>query len=166
MTMLEIIEFPNRVLTNLSTPIDVFDHSVEQLVKSMIETMYVHGGVGLAAPQVGVSKTVVIIDPSAGDVANQLLILVNPRVIWRSEEMDASDEGCLSLPGVTLKVPRSLSVTIEYHDIKGVLNNVTCAGFDARIAQHEIDHIDGIMMLDHVGQLARIHALKDLGKNK
>ena len=164
--VLDIVEYPNDMLIGSTELISTFDHSLKDLVESMTERMYLSNGVGLAAPQVGVTRKVVLIDPSAGDEANQLTAMVNPRVTWRSEEVTPDDEGCLSLPGVTVKVFRSLAVNVEYYDVEGVMHSVKCTGFKARIAQHEIDHLDGIMMIDRVGHLSRMQALKHIGKNR
>ena len=164
--MLDLVEYPNDVLVGSTELISTFDRSLQDLVESMAERMYLSSGVGLAAPQVGVTRKVVLIDPSAGDEANQLTVMVNPRVTWQSEEVAPGDEGCLSLPGVVTRVFRALAVDVEYYDVEGVMQTVRCTGFKARIAQHEIDHLDGIMMIDRVGHLSRMQALKHIGKNR
>ena len=164
--MLDLVEYPNDVLVGSTELISTFDRSLKDLVESMAERMYLSSGVGLAAPQVGVTRKVVLIDPSAGDEANQLTVMVNPRVTWQSEEVAPGDEGCLSLPGVVTRVFRALAVDVEYYDVEGVMQTVRCTGFKARIAQHEIDHLDGIMMIDRVGHLSRMQALKHIGKNR
>jgi len=164
--MLDLVEYPNDVLVGSTELISTFDRSLKDLAESMTERMYLSNGVGLAAPQVGVTRKVVLIDPSAGDEANQLMVMVNPRVTWQSEEVAPGDEGCLSLPGVVTRVFRSLAVDVEYYDVEGVMQTVRCTDFKARIAQHEIDHLDGIMMIDRVGHLSRMQALKHIGKNR
>lgn len=129
----------------------------------MVETMYDGKGVGIAAPQVEVMQRVVIIDPSAGEEASQLLAMINPRVTWQSPKVVTEVEGCLSLPGMVLQVTRPCSVDVVYNDVMGIEHHVKCDGHKARIVQHELDHLDGILMFNRVGDLARKIAMKDLG---
>lgn len=145
-------------------PISSFDSELQQLVDSMAVMMYSNDGVGLAGPQAGVSRRLVLIDPSSGEEANQLMALINPKVIWSSSEREVEQEGCLSLPRMVLQVPRSLAVDVEYHDVKGASHKMRCEGLRARIVQHELDHLDGVMMFDRVGDMTRRLALKGFAK--
>lgn len=159
--MLEVVEHPNVVLTTAAQEITVFDGELRQLIDEMAAAMYQMGGVGLAAPQVNVSKRVLLIDPTGGEEANQLVAMINPVVFWTSSSMEVGTEGCLSLPGVRLQVPRSVAVNIEYHDVMGNVHRMSCTdAWKSRIVQHEIDHLNGVMMLDRVGPLARKLAMK------
>lgn len=162
--LLTVVEHPDPRLTARCLDVNVFDSALSQLVDSMIDVMYTKSGVGLAAPQVGVLQRFVLIDPSGGDEANQLVALINPSVTWRSVENETEAEGCLSMPGTVLQVPRSVAVDVEYHDVKGQKQVMRCTGFKARIVQHEVDHLDGIMMFDRASSLARMLAKKSLGK--
>jgi peptide deformylase len=162
--LLTLVEHPDPRLTSQCTDVSVFDAVLDKLVDSMIDVMYTKAGVGLAAPQVGVLQRLVIIDPSGGDEANQLVALINPSVTWRSVEKETDAEGCLSMPGTILQVPRSVAVDVEYHDVKGLRQIMRCTGFKARIVQHEVDHLDGIMMFDRASNLARMIAKRSLGK--
>ena len=165
--MLTIVEYPDAVLLKQAAEVTVFDADLRMLIDSMAEAMYVSNGVGLAAPQVGRSQRLLLIDPSGGEEANGLMALINPRVTWRSPEQEHGEEGCLSLPGVGLLVPRAAAIDIEYHDAMGKLQQMRCTGFKARVVQHEVDHLDGILMLDRVSHLERKLALKKgLGKVK
>jgi peptide deformylase len=164
--MLDIVEYPDPILSQHCHEVTAFDAGLRDLVGSMAEAMYASHGVGLAAPQVRWKERILLIDPSGGEEANQLVALINPRVTWRSPETEAGEEGCLSLPGVQLLIPRAAAVDVEYHDPMGVAQKMRCVGFKARIVQHEVDHLDGIVMLDRIGFLARKLALKDLGKSR
>ena len=132
----------------------------------MIEVMYSSAGVGLAAPQVGLTDRILVMDPSAGDQSNQLRVLINPEVTWRSPEEELREEGCLSLPGVRLQVLRPFAVEVRYNDLHGIEHVIRYGEWLARIAQHEIDHLDGVVMVDRVGPLARRSALRDLPRNR
>jgi peptide deformylase len=159
--MLEVIEHPNPVLLARAELIMSFDLSTCQLVEEMALAMYSSGGVGLAAPQVGHSRRVVLIDPTGGDDTNSLVAMINPVVTWVSDQKVVGEEGCLSLPGIRLQVPRAVAVTVEYHDVMGNLKRLECRDeYTARIIQHEVDHLDGVMMLDRVGPFARKLAMK------
>lgn len=159
--MLKIIDYPNPILSVRALHVTNFDEEIKILIEEMIVTMYATGGVGLAAPQVGCSQRIVIIDPSAGEDANNLVAMINPVVTWVSEQKVVSEEGCLSLPRVRLQVPRSIAVNVEYHDAMGNHKLLQCRDvYMARIIQHEVDHLDGLTMLDRVGPLARKLALK------
>lgn len=159
--MLKLVEHPNAVLSTPAEGVIIFDSELRHFLDEMAVVMYLSRGVGLAAPQVGVSKRALLIDPSGGDEANKLQVLINPVVIWTSDEKQMGTEGCLSLPGVQLQVPRSVAVTVEYHDSTGQARRLECRdAWTARIIQHEIDHLNGYMMLDRVGPLARKLAMK------
>jgi peptide deformylase len=158
-----IVNHPHPALTLRAEQVTVFDDELRRLVGDMTQLMYTQQGVGLAAPQVDVNKRVLIIDPSGGEVATNLTVMINPCVIWRSPESEVGEEGCLSLPGVTLMVSRPKIVEIEYLDMTGnFLLHTKYMGLSARIVQHEIDHLDGIMMTNRVSQFARRLALKEL----
>jgi peptide deformylase len=129
----------------------------------MVDAMYALDGIGLAAPQVGVSERVVVVDPSAGVSGDQLTCMVNPSVTWLSDERDEALEGCLSLPGVSVPVVRPSACDIEYYDtVKQTIQSVRCTGFKARIVQHEVDHLDGILVIDRLSPLARWSALRSM----
>lgn len=146
-----------------TSSIDVVPH-VDDLgfIRSLIEEMYVNEAVGLAAPQLGIMKRVIVIDPSAGSKPNTMIVMINP-VIKRIDEMSVIDiEGCLSFPGVSLNVSRSLTCDVCFLDETLVERTLSCSGFLARIVQHEIDHLEGKSFLDRVSPLARKMALKRL----
>lgn len=164
--MIDVIQYPNDVLKTITVNVDLFDAQLRDTVNNMVEAMYRTSGVGLAAPQIGSSQRLVIIDPSCGEEANQLLVLINPSVTWWSAKQTISAEGCLSLPGVVVNVKRSEAVQVDYDDLTGVHHRKLFNKHSpyARIVQHEIDHLDGILMIDHLGPMARKAALDDLFK--
>jgi peptide deformylase len=160
--LLKIIEYPN-LSTRPAHDVTTFGPELRKLVDEMAEAMYAGNGVGLAAPQVAVDSRVLLIDPSAGEDSIQMTAMINPRVTWSSPEMEADAEGCLSLPGVQLQVPRHVAVEVEYYDLMGTKRLMRYAGFASRIAQHEIDHLSGYVMLNRVGPLARREAFRNVG---
>ena len=162
--MLAVVEYPNTVLAQKCQDVLSFDDELRSLVAQMVDTMYASNGIGIAAPQVGSNLRILLIDPSGGEVANQMIPMINPRVTWRSLQTEASDEGCLSMPGKVFSIVRSLAVEVEYHDVNGLSHKLQCTGLTARIVQHEVDHLDGIMMIDRVSAKVRKLALKSIGK--
>lgn len=164
--MLDVVEYPSQALLEQCAPVTQFDTNLSVFAEQMMETMYAYGGVGLAAPQVGDTRKLLVVDSSDGKDSRWLTVLVNPSVTKRSHEVELGEEGCLSLPGVKLMVFRSLAIDVEYHDLKGVLQQFSFSGLHARIIQHEIDHLEGKMMFDRVGPMQRRQAMKDLPKGK
>lgn len=141
---MEVLRHPSPILKSRATEVDTSaDSSLRELVRSMAETMYEENGVGLAAPQVGVHKRVIVFD-----VEDRLAALCNPVITESSDETEVDEEGCLSVPGVSVPVERAVRIvctgqTLEGHDI-----TIEAEEFLARVLQHEIDHLDGIIILD------------------
>ncbi len=160
--MLKIITYPDPILSAPCAPVEAFDAQLRQLATGMAEAMYVANGVGLAAPQVGVSKRLIVIDTSAGERASELVTMINPRIVWFSPDLIPGQEGCLSLPGVNLTIVRSGSCDVEYFDLDGVPRSMRCTGLKARIAHHEVEHLSGVTLVDKVGPMARKLVLKNL----
>jgi peptide deformylase len=163
--MLRLVQYPNKDLKRSCTPVVQFDSDLAVFVEQMVEMMYVSGGVGLAAPQVGATDRVLVMDPTTGDSSGLLRTLVNPQIVDSSSQMMTGEEGCLSIPGVKLLVPRHVCVTVEYLDIVGKQHKEAFVDLAAKIVQHEIDHLDGILMLDRVGPMQRQLAMKSLRKS-
>ncbi len=161
MAVREIILMGDPVLRTPAEEIADFDERLKELVDDMFETMYHAQGVGLAAPQVGLSVRVLVVDvrdeddPEAGRLA-----LVNPRVVEESDVRDKLSEGCLSIPGLEEIVERASQVRVEGHDLEGNPVSVEAEEMLARALQHEIDHLDGILFLDRVSPLKRKMLLK------
>jgi peptide deformylase len=152
--LLPVRIYGDPVLRKTSRPVEVFDDKLRSFAEAMAETMLAEDGVGLAANQVGEDIRVVVIDITAGE--QPPVVLINPNIIEKSEELIESDEGCLSLPGITLPVKRHAEVSVTAVDLAGkpfTMEHAT--GLLARALQHEIDHLNGIMFIDHVSALQR-----------
>ncbi len=154
MTVLDIRLVPDPVLQQEATGVETFDTELETLVEDMIETMHAAPGIGLAAPQIGVSKRVAVVDITVGEDPEALLVLVNP-VIEHSEGNEADVEGCLSIPEITDKVDRATAIRVRSQDRTGATFEVEAEGLAARAIQHEIDHLDGILFIDRLRGLRR-----------
>jgi peptide deformylase len=152
--VLEVRIYGDPVLRKKAIPVVSFDEKLKTFVKEMIETMIEQDGVGLAAPQVGESIRLAVIDPTGG--VSDPYVLINPEITYLSEEKVDTDEGCLSLPDITLKITRSVRVSVKALDENGkeyIIENAE--GLLARALQHEIDHLDGLMIVDHISALQR-----------
>ena len=149
-----ILKYGAPSLRENSLPVEKFDSDLEKLTTDMFETMYAAPGVGLAAPQVGVNIRLIVIDISGGKESDKKIILCNPRII-ASEGKQDGEEGCLSVPDFCEQVTRPLKVAIEAQDIKGESILIEGDGLLARAICHEIDHLDGVMFVDHLSPLKR-----------
>jgi peptide deformylase len=144
--------YGDSILRQDAADVEVFDDTLAEEAEAMIETMKREGGIGLAAPQVGLRKKLIVVlrmkDPE--DVEAQPLALVNPVVVERSKETWEFDEGCLSIPGVLAKVTRAVEATVRYQDVDGNDHEVRASGMFARVLQHEIDHLYGRLCVDYL----------------
>lgn len=161
MAILEIKEYGEPVLREKSLPVKEITPEILNLIRDMAETMYTAPGVGLAAPQVGVSKRIIIIDGEE----EGLIVLINPTMV-KSEGEVIEEEGCLSIPGVYSEVKRSSKVTVKALNKSGELIKITKEGLLARALQHEIDHLEGILFVDRIGKVKRQLLLNKLKKQK
>jgi peptide deformylase len=156
----EIVIMGDPVLRRPAEEVETFDEEVRTLVSDMFETMYAADGIGLAAPQVGISLRVLVVDLRREDEPDARVALVNPRVTWESRDTDRQPEGCLSIPGLEDVVERPVSVRIEGYDPEGLPVALEVDDLYARALQHEIDHLDGILFVDRVTPLKRRILLK------
>lgn len=163
MAIREIRLYPDPVLRVVCPPVERFDGELAELVEDMVETMYAAPGVGLAAPQVGVERRVTVVDPSAGEEAGLLQVLVNPE-IERSEGRETDLEGCLSLPAITEKVDRAARISVDAFDAEGRPIHLEAEGLLARVIQHEVDHLDGVLFVDRLTGLRKERACRRLKK--
>ena len=147
MTKLKILQYPNPSLAQKAKPIIRIGKEEEKLIRNMIEAMYSDDGVGLAAPQVGVLKRIIVISPNARPGEERALI--NP-VILEASGSEIGLEGCLSLPGISGEVRRARKIKFHALDMKGRQISEECEDFPARVIQHEIDHLEGILLIDRV----------------
>lgn len=151
MAVLPILKYPDPRLHRIAEPVQKVDDRIRQLVRDMAETMYAAPGVGLAATQVDVHERVVVIDVSEN--SNDLLVLINPEITWRSDEREVHEEGCLSVPGVFDKVERAERVRVKALDEHGNPFELDADGLLAVCVQHELDHLDGKVFVEYLSPL-------------
>lgn len=164
MAIRPIIILPDRLLRAVSEPVARIDGDIRALVADMFETMYDAPGVGLAAIQVGVPKRVVTIDATRGDDEKNPIAMINPEITWFSEETVAHEEGCLSIPEYLDQVIRPDRVKVRFLDLDGKEQEIEADGLLARVVQHEIDHINGVLFIDHLSKLKRDRVIKKYTK--
>jgi peptide deformylase len=150
----EILIWPDPILKQKAKPVAKVDDKVRALVKDMFETMYAADGVGLAAPQVGILQRVIVLDTSPRQEDSKPLAMINPEIIGMEGETTYT-EGCLSIPGEAEDVDRAAKVTVKYLDVDGQEQTLECDGLLAIAVQHETDHLNGIVYVDHVSTLKR-----------
>jgi peptide deformylase len=146
MAILEVLKHPNPVLSRKADIVTEIDPQTRVLVQNMFETMFDHDGIGLAAPQIGVSRRIIVFSPNAR--REEARMLFNPRITERSRDITIQAEGCLSVPGVVVEIPRSRKIKFTALDLNGdPIEEVACDHV-ARIIQHEVDHLNGILLID------------------
>ena len=161
--ILKVVKYPEPVLSQPGEPVTEFDTELKKLVDDMFETMYASQGIGLAAPQVAVSKRVTVIDLSQGKDPEQKIVLVNPEIIFR-EGKQYEEEGCLSFPEIREKVQRAAKVKIRAQDLKGKWFEMDGEELLSRAFQHEIDHLDGMLFIFRMSSLKRDLVLRKIRK--
>lgn len=149
-----ILRYGDPVLHARAAPVEALTPAIDTLIEDLRETLRDAAGVGIAAPQVGESVRVCLIDLSAGRRADQLLVLINPEIL-ESDGLQLKEEGCLSLPGIEASVPRPLRMTVRAMDRDGDVREIRAEGLLARALQHEIDHLDGVLFLDRLRPIYR-----------
>ena len=164
MALLPILTAPDPRLKKKSKPVDSVDADVRQLMDDMLETMYAAPGIGLAAPQVGQLRRVIVLDIDREDVKTGPLFMANPEIVEASDEDVTYEEGCLSVPEHYSDVVRPAKVRVRYLDRDGAQQEMACEGLLATCVQHEIDHLDGILFIDHISALKRNMILRKLLK--
>lgn len=157
--MLKIVQSPDPMLNKVCEPCDLGDKSLKKLAKQMERAMYANDGVGIAAPQVGVLKRLIVIDVSPEDVRDSL-VLVNPEIIALDGEPETEEEGCLSCPGISVPIERKPWASVKYFDLDGEEWVIEGDGLLGRCLQHEIDHLDGRTLFESASPRERIKALK------
>ncbi|MCB1036379.1 MAG: peptide deformylase [Acidobacteria bacterium] len=163
MALLTIRLYPDPILREKCTPVETFDAELERLAADMIETMHRAPGIGLAAPQIGISRRLAVVDLSVGKDPEQLLTLVNPEILEQAgRETDV--EGCLSIPGFTEKVTRPTNLRLHAQDLRGEPFELEADDWLARAICHELDHLDGVLFVDHLRGLRKEKARRQLKK--
>jgi peptide deformylase len=163
MALLDILEVPDRRLTAVSAPVARVDDELLRLLDDMLETMYAAPGIGLAAPQVGVLQRAFVCDLGE-EGARTPLFVINPEIVALSPTSNTAEEGCLSLPKQFGEVTRADRVTLRYLDRTGAAAELEADGLLARCLQHEVDHLDGILFVDHLSTLKRSMILRRMAK--
>ena len=166
MALLPILTAPDPRLKVKAQKVAAVDDEVRRLMDDMLETMYEAPGIGLAAPQVGVAKRVIVVDTAREGEPPQPLRLANPEILWQSAELAVYNEGCLSVPEHYADVERPAEVKIRYLDYDNKPQEIHAKGLLATCLQHEIDHLEGILFVDHLSPLKRNIILRKLAKTK
>jgi peptide deformylase len=163
----EVVKWPEPVLAKAGEPVTVFDAKLKKLVEEMFESMYAAQGIGLAAPQISISKRLTVIDVSFKKNPEEKIVLINPEIIDRKGKQ-LEEEGCLSLPDIREKVQRAAWVKVRAQDVNGEWFEIEGEELLSRAFQHEIDHLDGVLFIDRLSRLKRdlvIRKIKKLIKN-
>ena len=166
MALLPILTAPDPRLARTAQKVARVDDAVRRLMADMLATMYAAPGIGLAAPQAGVLKRVIVLDLAGKDDKPAPLCLANPEMLWASDERATYEEGCLSVPDHYADVTRAARVRVRYLDRDNAEREIEAEGLLATCLQHEIDHLDGVLFIDHLSKLKRDMILRKLGKSR
>jgi peptide deformylase len=166
MALLPIITAPDPRLKLKAKPVAQVDDEVRRLMDDMLETMYAAPGIGLAAPQVGVARRIIVVDTAREGEDPKLLKIANPEILWRSDELAVYSEGCLSLPEHYADVERPAAIKLRYLDYQNEIHTIELSGLPATCIQHEMDHLEGVLFVDHISALKRNIILRKLAKAK
>jgi len=164
MAVREIIILPDKRLRLISEPVKQVDAGIRKLVDDLFETMYDAPGIGLAAIQIGVPKRVIAMDLSKKEDHHEPQVFINPEIIWKSEQKAKYEEGCLSIPDYYEEVERPAEVKVRYLDRDGKPREIAAKGLMATCLQHEIDHTNGVLFIDHLSKLKRDRVIKKFAK--
>ncbi len=160
MALRDIIILPDNILKQHSKRFDVVDAAARQLADDMLDTMYDAPGIGLAAVQIGLLKQMIVVDVSREEGPREPFCLINPKIIWSSEETAEYEEGCLSIPDTYELVTRPAEIKVQYLDRDGAECERHCDGLLSTCVQHEIDHLDGVLFIDYLSRLKRERVIK------
>jgi peptide deformylase len=164
MAVRDILILPDKRLRLVSEPVKKLDKDVQSLIGDMFETMYDAPGIGLAAIQVGVPKRIVTMDLSKKEGPQEPRVFINPEILWRSDEKALYEEGCLSIPEYYEEVERPAQVRVKYLDRDGKEQELEATGLLATCIQHEVDHLNGVLFIDHISKLKRSRVIKKFSK--
>ena len=164
MAVREIIILPDKRLRQVSEPVKQIDAGIKKLVDELFETMYDAPGIGLAAIQIGIPKRVITLDLSKKEDNQEPQVFINPEIVWTSDETAKYEEGCLSIPEFYEEVERPAEVKVKYLDRDGKPREIAAKGLLATCLQHEIDHINGVLFIDHLSKLKRDRVIKKFAK--
>jgi peptide deformylase len=159
-----ILIIPDQRLKQVAEPVAAVDDALRALAADMLETMYEAPGIGLAAPQIGEMSRLIVIDTARKDEPRHALTLINPEIMWASPEKSTYEEGCLSIPEFYEEIERSAMVTVRFLDAQGAECELTADGILATCLQHEIDHLNGVLFIDHISKLKRDRVMRKFKK--
>ena len=166
MTIKVILTEPNKILRQISKPVERVGKEEQNLMDDMIETMYKANGIGLAAIQIGIPKRIIVLDISKDPEKKEPLYFVNPEITWKSSTSTTYEEGCLSIPNQFAKIKRADKCNVKYLDYDGVEKEIKAEGLIATCIQHEIDHLNGILFIDYLSNLKKNIIIKKVSKHK
>ena len=166
MSIKDIITVPNETLKKISEPIEKVGVNEKKLVKDLFETMYNSNGIGLAAVQIGILKRILVVDVSSKDEKKTPLSLINPEIKKLSDDTSIYEEGCLSIPDTFIEIQRPKICEVEFVDIEGKKKLLKCDGLLSTCIQHEINHLDGKLIIDHLSKLKKDIIIKKISKLK
>ena len=166
MAVLPILTLPDPVLRKKAKPVERIDAELRRLMDDMLATMYDAPGIGLAALQVGVLRRLIVMDPAKDEAPKSPLVMVNPEILDRSEEMRTHEEGCLSIPDFTAEIERPARTRVSYIDREGKKREAELEGIWSTLVQHEIDHLNGVLFIDYLSRLKRDMVVRKFTKQK
>jgi len=166
MAILPILTIPEPILRKVAAPVERVDEPLRRLMDDMLATMYNAPGVGLAAPQIGISRRLIVMDPTKDEDAKAPLVMVNPKLLERSDELRLHEEGCLSIPDFTAEIERPARVRVAFIDRDGKAQETELEGIWATVVQHETDHLEGLLFIDYLSRLKRDMVVKKFAKAK
>ncbi|HEX7532666.1 MAG TPA: peptide deformylase [Methyloceanibacter sp.] len=166
MAIRPILKLPDPILRKKAKSIERVDADLRRLVDDMLATMYDAPGIGLAAPQIGILRRLIVMDPAKDEAPKTPVIMVNPEILERSEELRVHDEGCLSIPDFTAEIERPAKTRVSFLDRAGKKQEIELEGIWSTLVQHEIDHLNGVLFIDYMSRLKRDRIVKKFTKAK
>ena len=166
MAIRPILTLPDPLLRKKAKPVERVDDALRRLMDDLLATMYAAPGIGLAAPQIGISRRLIVMDPAKEEAPKAPLIMVNPEILDRSEEIRIHEEGCLSIPDFTAEIERPAKTRVAYIDREGTSREAELEGIWSTLVQHEIDHLNGVLFIDYLSRLKRDMVVRKFTKQK
>ncbi|WP_455481475.1 peptide deformylase [Bartonella sp. B12(2025)] len=164
MPMKTLVTLPDPILREVSRPVEHVDSTLQKLADNMLETMYNAQGVGLAAIQIGIPLRILVVDVSGNDAQKNPLVIINPEILWLSDERNIYKEGCLSIPEYYAEIERPKRLCIRYQDREGKQTEIEADHLLATCLQHEIDHLNGCLFIDHISKMKRDMVIRKFKK--
>jgi len=160
MTVRDIVNLPDPILRKKAQPLERVDDEVRRLAADMLETMYDAPGIGLAAPQIAVSRRLIVMDIARDEEPKSPIVMINPQIVSLGDEPRLHEEGCLSIPDIYAEIERPGWCRVRYIDEAGMEQEMDCEGLMSTVVQHEVDHLDGVLFIDHLSRLRRERLVK------